>query len=131
MATIRIDTSDLTRLQRKLGGDFLSDALKRIVKLTARAAENEGKKRSPVDHGILRSRITNAVSGLSGWAGTNVFYGRHLDQPRTRRPHYRDGPFIGQSTKGWLTEHAFKATEPLAKEFVADEVRTIESAWRR
>jgi hypothetical protein len=131
MATIRIDTSDLTRLQRKLGGDFLSDALKRIVKKVAITAENEGKKRSPVDTGRLRASITHATQNLTGWAGTNVRYGLYLDQPRTRRPNYRNGPFSGGSTAGWLTDKAFKSAAMQAEDIVADEVRTIESAWRR
>ena len=131
MATIRIDTSDLMRLRRKLGNDAIRDAAKRIVRKVAITAENEGKKRSPVDTGRLRASITHAVSGLTGWAGTNVHYGLYLDQPRTRNPHYRGGPFAGSSTSGWLTDHAFKSAAKQADDIVADEVRGIESAWRR
>lgn len=130
MANITIDTKGIDKLQRKLGGDIAGKALKRIVTKVAITGENEGKKRSPHDRNRLRASITHRVNGLSGWAGTNVKYGKYLDQPVTRQPHYRTTAFAGQPTAGWLTEHAFDATAKQAQEITDDEVKSIEAAWR-
>jgi hypothetical protein len=131
MADVTIQITGLTPLLGKVSGTVLADAVKRLVTQAAVLAENEGKKRSPVDTGRLRASIVHKVAGTSGWAGTNVKYGLYLDQPRTRNPHYRGGPYSGSSTAGWLTEHAFQATARQVQQLTSDEARRIEAAWRQ
>jgi hypothetical protein len=123
----------LGKLQARLTPELYAGAVKTILTKAAITGENLAKVGSPVDTGRLRASITHKVDGGNppAWSkyGTNVKYARPLDQPVTRRPHYRSGPRRGQPTKGWLTD-TLKDVKVAADGFVKDAVGDIEAKWR-
>ena len=86
---------------------------------------------APVDTGRLRASLTvHQQANHVAW-GTNVPYGRDLDQPHRRgEPTYRRGPHKGEPTRSWLTrtrEIVRKQLRPLLRETE----QAIQREWRR
>lgn len=116
-------------IMQMLNGGLLEGLPERLVTKTAIEGENQGKTYSPIDTGRLRASMTHQASGRTGWFGTNVRHGLYLDQPVTRRPHYRRGPYAGGSTAGWLSKKAREATAAKLPEIIEGEIRVIERRW--
>lgn len=97
-------------------------------------------KRAPVEYGVLRGSLQpggkDTLTGLDSakppqWAkiGTAVKYAGPLNDPITRDPHYRNGPYAGESTAGWFDKGIDDATPDL-EGYLAEAAEMIEDGWR-
>lgn len=128
--SIGFSISGILEAQAKVNGISPEETGRRLVTKAAIWGENLGKQRSPVDFGRLRNSITHRVdSPFQARYGTNVFYGIFLDQPRTRTPHYRGGPFSGSETAGWLSDTAQMVEQHVENVIIPAEIRAIEASW--
>lgn len=126
--SIRLDGH--ASLLRKVGPGMVARTERRILTKAAISGENWASIASPVDTGRLRASITHAVTPPTAWYGTNVHYGKKLDESKLKAYRYRRGPFKKSRLKGWLTE---KSREALAKDLpgiVDDEAKRLEAEWR-
>jgi len=123
----------IAELRAKATPALYAIAVKNLLTKAVVYGENQAKLNSPVDTGRLRASVTHEVAGGSPppWAkfGTNVRYARPLDQPVSRRPHYRGGPHRGMPTKGWLSDRLPEVKKEAEAKFVPAAAREIEGKW--
>lgn len=102
---------------------------RRILTKTVITGQNLARQRAPVDFGRLRNSLTHRVQGPRAQYGTNVSYAKPLDQPRTRDPHYRRGPFQGTPTAGWFSDTVPLVEKELVNTIIPQEVDRLVRRW--
>ncbi|MPZ13978.1 MAG: hypothetical protein GEU73_06075 [Chloroflexi bacterium] len=103
MTKVQITVKGADDVARALESANVREAVRGGLERMATTVRNDVIEWAPVDTGRLRASVTTRVEPPQAWIGTNVGYGLPLDQPVTRRPHYRAGPHRGASTARWLT----------------------------
>lgn len=113
-------------------------AARRFFTRVMLAAHESAVGHAPVDKGVLRG-------GLAPGAGVTMVdpaeppqfarvgpvvtpYPRVLDE--SDQTHYRAGPFVGQPTKGWLSERTRQDAQAAMADALPGLAREIEQGWR-
>ncbi len=124
----------LKELLHALDASTYYPAFRRFWTRAALAVQATGRRRAPVDKGLLRNDVLYEIDPRDPalWAkvGSDLPYALPLDQPETRTPHYARGPFASEPTEGWLTgapEESLPALESALEAFGDD----IESLWEK
>lgn len=135
--TITPNAAQLAHLQKVCTPDLYSDAITDVLTRGAITGENLAKEAAPIDFNRLRGAQSHEIAAGSPppWSkygtigGGNVeVYGKALDQPASRNPHYRRGPRKGNPTQGWFSNTLPKVQDAVDG-FIGNAIQKIEGKW--